>query len=135
MQAMDKRAPGRNGDKRGEMTKNQPQLAEDEELDKILLDLYLGKSFLPMIGSSKEIIAKQFANQALADAKAALLRREKRVRAQELDDFKPFYKGNHSQCIDKMSCIGYQNAQSDFDNEKALRLAQLRQQQEKNHVS
>lgn len=42
-----------------------------------------------------------------------------------LEKWNPLYDGDHSACIDKMSCIGYQNARSDFDNEKEILIAAL----------
>lgn len=49
-------------------------------------------------------------------------------RIDELENFEPLFKGNHSKCPDPTgSCIGYQNAESDFYNEKQIRLSKLRE--------
>jgi hypothetical protein len=48
----------------------------------------------------------------------------------ELESFDPMFKGDHSKCLDPRSCIGYQNAQSDFDNEKEIRLTELKRELE-----
>lgn len=62
--------------------------------------------------------------EAKAKLSALLRRVEVEARVDELTTFNlPQY--DHSKCIDKRSCIGYQNAQSDFDNEKEIRLAEL----------
>jgi hypothetical protein len=45
----------------------------------------------------------------------------------ELKAFEPLQR-DHSKCIDAHTCIGYQNAASDFDNEKQIRLDQLNTQ-------
>ena len=44
----------------------------------------------------------------------------------ELSMFEPFFNGDHSKCLDTRGCIGYQNAQSDYNNEREIRLEVLR---------
>lgn len=41
------------------------------------------------------------------------------------------FDGDHSKCLDKHSCIGYQNAASDLYNENLLRIAELESQLER----
>lgn len=61
-------------------------------------------------------------NEAVQQLKGLLVD----ARIDELTNFNlPEY--DHTKCIDKMTCIGYESAQSDFDNEKELRLAALQQ--------
>jgi hypothetical protein len=56
---------------------------------------------------------------------ALIVQSNNRVRIDELSKFKPFYDGDHSNCIDKRGCIGYENARSDYDNEREIRINQL----------
>lgn len=51
-----------------------------------------------------------------------------KARIDELRNFDPFFKGDHSKCPDKMTCIGYQNAQCDFENECEIRVYDLQSQ-------
>lgn len=48
-------------------------------------------------------------------------------RKAELENFKPL-QTTHESCIDPFNCIGYQNAASDFDNEKAIRITEIDRQ-------
>lgn len=63
----------------------------------------------------------------LVQALTALCRRiEGEARIDELEAFNPL-QTDHSNCPMPMTCIGYENAVSDFDNEKEIRLAELRE--------
>lgn len=67
---------------------------------------------------------KAIHRHGVKEAKAAINTLLVEARKDELIDFNlPQY--DHSKCIDKKTCIGYENAQSDFDNEKELRIAEL----------
>lgn len=48
------------------------------------------------------------------------------ARIEELTHFDPL-QHDHDLCIDKKNCIGYQNAMSDLDNEKQLRILELQE--------
>lgn len=48
---------------------------------------------------------------------------------EELTAWEPLFKGDHRTCINyPEGCVGYMNAQSDFDNEKEIRIAELQSQ-------
>lgn len=59
-------------------------------------------------------------------------RRDNASRLAELRAFEPLQR-THDKCLDPRSCIGYQNAASDFDNEKEIRLTQLTTNSEVKH--
>lgn len=90
-----------------------------------LLDKYFGGEFF---GSGPS-------GQIMKEAKTALtlyINKEKAKaelvgRIDELKNFEPFFDGDHSKCLDPKTCIGYGNAESDFINEREIRLAQLSQ--------
>lgn len=67
-----------------------------------------------------------YQKKALQMHNAALARLIADKQAEELERFEPFFKGDHSKCPDPRTCIGYENARNDFDNEKAIRIAELK---------
>lgn len=56
---------------------------------------------------------------------AHITREIEAARINELENFNPFWMTDHIYCPVAETCVGYQNALSDFDNEKALRLKEL----------
>lgn len=99
----------------------QPHSSSDElRLGEVLTDLvnrnrksYIHEKEIVGLGHAQMLIERLISQEA---AKA---------RIDELKNFEPLFKGDHSKCPDPRNCIGYQNAESDFDNEKELRLAAL----------
>lgn len=85
-------------------------------VDDIILSIAYEAGLMPR---GKTISVNTFHQQ-----KAAIQRYALSVAREELEKFEPLQR-NHDKCIDSMSCIGYQNAASDFDNEKEIRLAEL----------
>lgn len=116
----------------------------DKELAEILGFGYKDPTFINdihvLIGGKHKIVeaqqrllawrdkAVQQAHDAYPDGdyvhKDMVDRAVREARVDELNNFNlPEY--DHSKCIDIHSCIGYQNAQSDFDNEKESRIFAL----------
>lgn len=62
-----------------------------------------------------------------ADKKQAVLA----ARIDERQNTNLPFTGDHSQCIDKHTCIGYQNAESDLYNENLIRIAALQKEAQK----
>lgn len=54
--------------------------------------------------------------------------REVSIAVEAIKNFNPL-QTDHSKCLDPRACIGYQNAASDFDNERDLYIAGLEGEQ------
>jgi hypothetical protein len=107
------------------MTANQsPAEALDEAIQFLAKHIWEKAEFFASDEDEKRaeiLYARKFMGQAVT-AYAATVERE--ARFDELTNFNlPQY--DHSKCPDPKTCIGYMNAESDFDNEKELRLAAL----------
>lgn len=54
---------------------------------------------------------------------------ETEARIDERENTELPFEGDHSHCLDKRTCVGYQNAASDLYNENLIRIAELRSHQ------
>lgn len=72
-------------------------------------------------------------NQELEDSfKADMIAWSNRRTIEILKNFNPLHL-DHTNCLDPRGCIGYQNADSDFDNEKEILISSLEPDDKDNH--
>ena len=95
----------------------------DEILDTFIDHIVIAKGIWTRSKSFTQYQIRLLA--AHTQAKQAILRLQDLARIDELQNTKPPFGGDHSECPEPMTCIGYQNAESDLYNESLNRIAQL----------
>ncbi len=105
----------------------QPQF-HDAPTPTIELDELIGNCIphLNEEGGSCAIYKGKPCNCGIDELKAALQSHIADQVREAIQKFEPFFTGDHSKCPNPMTCIGYENARSDFDNEKAILLESLK---------
>ena len=93
-----------------------------------ILDAAIDKMLMWNINGHTEPVV--FQPEMKAAIKKLITTREQQVateaRIDEREHTKLPFTGDHSECPDKRTCIGYQNAESDLYNENLIRIAELK---------